>query len=53
MIDEETTYVPFGKYTRAGVVVVEAQEPGAHRLPALMAALSAAVSSVIPSPFAP
>jgi hypothetical protein len=53
MIDELTKYVPAGKYTMAGVVVVDPQDPGAQRLPAVMAALIAAVSSVTPSPFAP
>ena len=30
-------YVPGGKYAVAGVVVVEAQLPGAHLLPLLIA----------------
>ena len=42
-------YVPAGKYTIAGVVVEEAQEPGAQRPPEEMADWMAAVSSVTPS----
>lgn len=53
MIDELIRYVPAGKYTVAGVVVDEAQLPGAHLFPSLMARLMAAVSSVTPSPAAP
>src|SRR5271163_1653927 len=52
MMAEETLYVPAGKYTIAGVVVLEGQLPGAHLPPSLMAKLMALVSSVIPSPFA-
>ena len=42
--DVEMTYIPAGKYTTAGVVVVELQDPGAQRLPLLMAFWIAAVS---------
>jgi len=42
--------VPAGKYTTAGVVVLDAHEPGAHLPPAVIAAWMAAVSSVTPSP---
>jgi len=34
MMDEFTMYVPAGKYTMAGVVVVDPQLPGAQRPPA-------------------
>ena len=50
MMDELTIYVPAGKYTMAGVVVVDWQDPGAHRPPDDIAAWIAAVSSVTPSP---
>ena len=50
MIDELTMYVPAGKYTMAGVVVVDEQLPGAQRPPADIADWIAAVSSVTPSP---
>jgi hypothetical protein len=42
-------YVPAGKYTSAGVVVLDAQ-PRPQRPPACRALLIAAVSSVTPSP---
>ena len=42
--DVEMTYIPAGKYTTAGVVVVELQDPGAQRLPLLIAFCIAAVS---------
>ena len=48
-MDDEIIYVPAGKYTTAGVIVEDAQEPGAHRFPSLMAFWIAAVSSVTPS----
>ena len=42
--------MPGGKYTTAGVIVLEAQGPGPQRLPEEIAALIEAVSSVTPSP---
>ncbi len=42
--------MPAEKQTIAGVMLDETQLPGAHLVPALMAALIAAVSSVTPSP---
>lgn len=47
-----TRYVPGGKYTTAySVELLPHSRP--HRLPSVMAALMAAVSSVEPSPTAP
>jgi hypothetical protein len=48
-MEDEIRYVPAGRYTTAGVVVEE-EQPAPQRLPAEMAALMAAVSSVTPSP---
>ena len=42
--------MPGGKYTIAGVVVLESQ-PSPQRLPAVIAALIATVSSVVPAHF--
>ena len=52
MIGALTRYVPGGKYTIAGVTVLESQ-PRPQRLPSVIALLIAAVSSVVPSPVAP
>lgn len=49
MMGVEITYVPAGKYTTAGVRVLEVQSLP-HRPPDRMALLIAAVSSVTPSP---
>jgi len=44
---------PEGKNTRAGVRVEDWHVPSPQRLPSEIAALIAAVSSVVPSPLAP
>jgi hypothetical protein len=51
-MEVEIKYVPAGKYTTAGEVVLDSQPgaPSTQREPLEIAALMAAVSSVTPSP---
>ena len=52
MMGEVRRYEPAGKNTSAGEMVEESH-PCPQRFPSEIAALMAAVSSVVPSPFAP